>query len=145
MCHQPNIVPGPSISGFLKSLVLDIKHVDDIDLFVGGLLEKPISDGAVGETFACLMGKQFRIFMRSDRFFYTNGHNSTPELTGHNYSKAVVGEFNKASLAKLICDNTDILWIQREAMQKVSPSNPLVNCDSLPSLDLQVILSELGK
>ena len=25
MCHQKNIVPGPSISGFLKSLALDIQ------------------------------------------------------------------------------------------------------------------------
>ena len=25
MCYQPNIVPGPSISGFMKSLALDIQ------------------------------------------------------------------------------------------------------------------------
>ena len=35
------------------------RHVDDIDLFVGGLAEKPQPGAYIGPTFGCILAKQF--------------------------------------------------------------------------------------
>ena len=53
------------------------RHVNDIDLFFGGLSESPVSDGVVGTTFACLLAHQFRDLKRGDRFYYENGPSPT--------------------------------------------------------------------
>ena len=50
-------------------------NVEDIDLFIGMVLEKPSeSTGAlVGDTFRCLIGDQFARLKHGDRYFYDLG------------------------------------------------------------------------
>ena len=52
--------------------------VEDIDLFVGGLLEQPskASRAIVGDTFLCILGDQFARLKKGDRFFYDLGKQS---------------------------------------------------------------------
>ena len=46
-------------------------HVDDIDLYVGGLLEKAeLADSILGPVFRCIVARQFVVLKRGDRFFY---------------------------------------------------------------------------
>jgi peroxidase len=49
---------------------LFFRHVDDIDLFSGGLSERPFDGGLVGQTFGCIIGLQFQKFKNCDRFWY---------------------------------------------------------------------------
>ena len=44
-------------------------HEDDVDLFTGGLAERPVVSGLVGPTFACVIGQQFLNLRRGDRFW----------------------------------------------------------------------------
>ena len=49
------------------------KSVDDIDFFVGGMAETPVSGGLLGWTFLCVVGDQFARLRKGDRFFYDIG------------------------------------------------------------------------
>lgn len=57
--------------------------VDDVDLFVGGMLETPIHDSLVGPTFLCIIGDQFARLRKADRFFHDVNH----QLHSFNQSK----------------------------------------------------------
>nr|CAD7202332.1 unnamed protein product [Timema douglasi] len=45
-------------------------HVDDVDLFVGGRLERLVPGTLAGITFQCIMGEQFFRWKFGDRWFY---------------------------------------------------------------------------
>jgi len=53
-------------------LFCNFRHVDDVDLYVGGLAENPVEGGALGPTFACLFAYQFRDLRKGDRFWFEN-------------------------------------------------------------------------
>ena len=80
------------------------KNVDDVDLYVGGLAETPLSGAAVGPTFACILGVQFKMMMDGDRFFYR--HTSGPSI--HPMDDHCLAEVKARKLSDIICENTDI-------------------------------------
>jgi hypothetical protein len=59
-------------SNYQCNLNLIFQDVEDIDLFIGGLAERPLSGAVVGPTFGCLLGQQFQILKKGDRFWYEN-------------------------------------------------------------------------
>ena len=46
------------------------EHVEDIDLYVGMVMETPKDDALIGDTFLCLIGDTFARIKYGDRFFY---------------------------------------------------------------------------
>ncbi|XP_066289159.1 uncharacterized protein [Branchiostoma lanceolatum] len=104
-------------------------HVDDIDVFVGGLAEASVPGGVVGPTFACLIGLQFQDLRKGDRFWFENSGQ---------FTEAQLAEIRRTSLARILCDNTDgTTRMQPDVfLQPTQPGNERVACSSLPQMDL---------
>ncbi|XP_061499351.1 uncharacterized protein LOC1274394 [Anopheles gambiae] len=62
-------VMGPASTNRLRKAY---RTIDDIDLFVGGLAERPVVGGIVGPTFSCIIAQQFSNLRKGDRFWYEN-------------------------------------------------------------------------
>lgn len=109
---------------------------DDVDLFIGGMVEKPEDEeeGILGPTFRCLIAEQFTRTRRADRFFYDSP--SQP----HPFTKDQLDNIRNVTLARIFCDNGDnISKIQRNVFLKPKTGNELRSCDdfeAIPSVDL---------
>ncbi|XP_047500868.1 peroxidase-like [Penaeus chinensis] len=108
------------------------RHVDDIDLFVGGLAEHPIEGGVVGPTFACILLDQFLRLKEGDRYWYETNDEDT-RFTGNQ-----VKQIRSTTLAGIMCEVIpELKEIQAEPLKVASPENPILPCSSFPELDLQ--------
>ena len=81
------------------------RHPNDMDLWVGGLLEKAVSDGIVGLTFAEILADQFSRFKTGDRYFYEYNSHINPGA----FTVDQLDEIRKVTMARLLCDNADSL------------------------------------
>ncbi|CAD5212434.1 unnamed protein product [Bursaphelenchus okinawaensis] len=113
----------PSIRG---ALAQNFQSPDDLDLYVGAMVEDPVVGGLVGSTLACIIGDQFKRTRDGDRFYFENpGVFTGPQLA----------EIRKTRLSKIFCDNGDsIREVPGDAF--VTPKNGLVPCSQLPTIDL---------
>lgn len=111
------------------------EDVDDIDLFVGGTLETRHHDALLGPAFTCIIGDQFIRLKEGDRFYYENGEFRSK------FSLAQLSAIRKVTMARIICDNTDLEEIQPQAFRTLDESNTLTSCtdkETIPDLDIQV-------
>ncbi|XP_062569461.1 peroxidasin homolog pxn-2-like [Saccostrea cucullata] len=104
-------------------------HVDDIDVFVGGISETPRADAVVGPLFECLLGWQFKELRFGDRYWY-----ETKGIEG--FSRGQLREIRKMTFSKILCEALNLDEIQKEVFNLVGPKNPRVKCSSLPFMDL---------
>ena len=88
--------------------------VEDIDLFVGMTMEEQFGDALIGETFICLIGDVFARERFGDRFFY-----DLKDQAG-SFTLPQLDQIRRASMARLICDNTNINEIQPLAFRKAN-------------------------
>lgn len=108
------------------------KHVDDIDLWSGGISERRMPGAQIGPTFACIIARQFANIKRGDRFWFENG--GFPS----SFTLDQLREIKKTTQARVMCKNSDnLLTIQRFALKLPHPIlNPRVRCSDLPDIDL---------
>uniref|UniRef100_A0A915LV78 Peroxidase n=1 Tax=Meloidogyne javanica TaxID=6303 RepID=A0A915LV78_MELJA len=101
--------------------------VDDVDLYVGGLLEAPVDGSMVGPTFTCIIADQFRRLRDADRFFFQN-----PGV----FTEAQVKSIQQTTLSFCICaTGEDFKRINPNAFL-VENGSTTVPCSSIPQLDL---------
>jgi len=106
---------------------------DDVDLTVGGSVEKHVPGSFAGPVNLCILTCQFYRTRAGDRFFYENGRHNT----GLGLSLKQLNEIRKASISRLLCDNrNNTKSMQPHGFERVSSSNAVVPCESLPSIDL---------
>ncbi|GLG98007.1 Peroxidase [Gryllus bimaculatus] len=58
------------------------RSVDDVDLFVAAVAEKPLKGAIMGQTFVCLVGDQFARLRRGDRYYYEEGNQASSFTEG---------------------------------------------------------------
>ena len=73
-------------------------HVDDVDLFLGGLMEEPMPGSLLGQTFSCIVADQMFRAMVGDRFFYSLENSATSFSQGE-----------LLTTSKLVPQNMDII------------------------------------
>ncbi|XP_046649809.1 peroxidase-like [Daphnia pulicaria] len=112
------------------------KSVDDIDLYIGALLENHLtvyqSGALMGPIALCITANQFQRTKNGDRYFYDIGGQP------HSFTLDQLNQIRRSSLARLICDNNDgsVTNMQPLAMIQPIETNQRVPCDSIPSMDL---------
>ncbi|XP_060086064.1 myeloperoxidase-like [Ylistrum balloti] len=120
------------------SLIEQLKQtyddVNDIDLFAGLLSETPVSDGHVGPTLACLLGKQFQALKRGDRYWYERS-------TLEGLTQEQRDNINEFKLGKVFCQFFEIEQIQ-ENIFRIPRMNEFRPCSSLPDIDVSLWLDD---
>lgn len=103
--------------------------VDNIDVWVGGILEDQVQGGKVGPLFRCLLLEQFRRLRDGDRFWY-----ESPTLFKHEQLQQI----QRTSLARVLCDNGDnIDTIGENVFQLPELQEGLIACEDLPGIDFR--------
>lgn len=118
----------------LKKLRKIYTSPNDVDLIIGGMLERPVEDGLLGPTFSCLISEQFARTRRTDRYFYDSAFQPQP------FTPEQLAEIRNATLARVFCDNgNNIAHMQQNVFFKPQAGNELKSCtdfEAIPSVDL---------
>ncbi|KAK7576086.1 hypothetical protein V9T40_012372 [Parthenolecanium corni] len=115
----------------IKKLKTLYKSVDDIDYYVGGLMEKPLPDATLGQSFACIQAESFFRWKFGDRLFY--------EFQQTKFTHAQLNTIRKVTMSKIICLTHP--WLkstQKNSFLIESSQNPQVHCSDLPKIDLDL-------
>ncbi|KAI5634234.1 peroxidase domain-containing protein [Phthorimaea operculella] len=117
----------------INALAQLYESVDDIDLFVGGAMERDVAGSILGHTFQCIVAEQFYRTRTGDRYFYDNSE------MPHSFTSEQLQQIKKASMARLVCDNSDVKFVQKRAFEMETSYNPKCSCDdytAIPKVDL---------
>nr|XP_027793567.1 thyroid peroxidase [Marmota flaviventris] len=104
------------------------KHPDNIDVWLGGLVEDFLPRARTGPLFACIIGRQMKALRDGDRFWWENSAV---------FTEAQRRELGKHSLPRVLCDNTGLTSVPVDAFRTGTFPQDFVPCSSIPRLDLE--------
>ena len=79
-----------------------------------------------------IVARQFRDLKFGDRYYFENGNNETTR-----FSLKQLNQIRRGTMSRIICDNLDVKFIQRNAFLPPSTENPIVSCASLKKVSLK--------
>ncbi|XP_066492583.1 eosinophil peroxidase-like [Tiliqua scincoides] len=100
---------------------------NNIDLWIGGLMEPLVRNGRVGPLFSCIFKTQFQKLRDGDRFWWQNPGVFTPQQRQ---------ALNRVSLSRIICDNTHIREVPRSVFRVSRYPRNFISCNTIPRLSL---------
>lgn len=110
------------------------RDIQDVDLYIAGMAERPISGSRLGPTFSCIVGGQFYAMKYGDRYWYEHG-GQAGSFTGAQLANIRAS----TSLAGLLCQSSAVGALQPAPFYLPNSSdNPLLPCDSFPELDYRL-------
>ncbi|XP_067941328.1 chorion peroxidase-like isoform X2 [Watersipora subatra] len=105
--------------------------VTDVELYIGGITEKPLTGASVGELFANIIGDGFARIRNGDRLFF-----ESPES---GLTQAQIDSIKGYKYNKFLCDIGGMANISSNAFIIAGRKGATtVECDSLPELDLEL-------
>ncbi|XP_051578796.1 thyroid peroxidase-like [Myxocyprinus asiaticus] len=113
----------------LVDRVMDLYgHPNNIDVWLGGLLERPLPGARTGPLFACLIGRQMKMLREGDRFWWENPGVFSPKQRW---------ELQTHSLSRVICDNSGVTEVPLDPFRVGTYPQDFLYCGNIPSLDLE--------
>uniref|UniRef100_A0A8C2UQL3 Thyroid peroxidase n=1 Tax=Chinchilla lanigera TaxID=34839 RepID=A0A8C2UQL3_CHILA len=103
-------------------------HTDNIDVWLGGLVEDLLPGARTGPLFACIIGKQMKALRDGDRLWWEN----SPVFT-----EAQRRQLGKHSLSRVVCDNSGLTHVPRDAFRVGRFPQDFESCEHIPGLDLE--------
>uniref|UniRef100_A0A8C9KZ91 Thyroid peroxidase n=1 Tax=Phocoena sinus TaxID=42100 RepID=A0A8C9KZ91_PHOSS len=114
--------------GSVADKILDLYgHPANVDVWLGGLAERVLPGARTGPLFACIIGKQMRNLRDGDRFWWENQAV---------FTEAQRQELGRHSLSRVICDNTGLSRVPRDAFRVGTWPQEFESCDSIPGMNL---------
>lgn len=108
------------------------KSYEDVDFYVGGLLEafESVGNPFAGPTFGCVIGQNYNNIVGGDIYFYAHPENPYP------FTKAQVDAIRNYQIPHIFCTNSVLKETNKLWSYMPSPSNPKVDCKNLLPMDL---------
>ncbi|KAJ3123531.1 hypothetical protein HK098_001834 [Nowakowskiella sp. JEL0407] len=131
-------------STLIKNLLEDLYvSVEEMDVYIGGMLEDHVVNGHVGPLFASSIKDQFERLRDGDRYYYKNGGFSSKYGFNHIYSAEELDKIENITLMKIFSRECDVTYSQSAFTQinptpSVSPNNIITPVCPTPSTEVQV-------
>ncbi|KAG7509840.1 thyroid peroxidase [Solea senegalensis] len=122
--HLKEVVGDDMVAEMIQTVY---KHLDNMDVWLGGLVERLLPGSRTGALFSCLIGKQMKALRDGDSFWW--------EADGV-FTQQQKVELSKVSLSRIICDNTDIREVPYDSFRFGKYPTNYVPCNHIPSMNV---------